>query len=108
MTTSAALYKNNGALELPTASLVEQFKCGKVRTILMLRDSRDHTISSNPPKLNTLKQWNAEEATANAAVELQERDLIGAVCSHSRGLGFGTFKPSILMTSEERRKATII
>ena len=107
MTASAALYKNNGALELPTASLVEQFKCGKVRTILMLRDSRDHTISSNPPKLNTLKQWNAEEATDNAAIELQERDLIGSVCSNSRGLGSGTFKPSILMTSVERRKALV-
>ena len=55
MTASAALYKNNGVLELPTVSLVEQFKCGKVRTVMMLRDSSDYSISGNPPRLNTVK-----------------------------------------------------
>ena len=107
MTASAALYKNNGVLELPTASLVEQFKCGKVRTILMLRDSRDHTISCDPPRLNTLKQWNAEEATDAAVAALHHKDIVGAVCSNSRGLGFGTFKPSCKMTTQERRKAVV-
>ena len=107
MTASSALYKNNGVLELPTASLVEQFKCGKVRTILMVRDSHNHTISCDPPRLNTLKQWNAEEAMDAAVAALNHKDIVGAVCSNSCGLGFGTFKPSCKMTTQEQRKAVV-
>ena len=107
MTASAALYRNNGVLELPTASLVEQVKCGKVRTVLMLRDSHDQIINSDPPRLNTLMQWSAEEATDKAITALHHRDIVGSVCSNSRGLGFGTFTPSYNMCTQERRKAVV-
>ena len=108
MTASAALYKNNGVLELPTVSLVEQFKCGKVRTVMMLRDSSDYSISGNPPRLNTLKQWSAEDATDDALSTLQHKDIVGAVCSKSRGLGNEDFKPSYKMSTKERRDAVIL
>ena len=101
-----SLYKNNSALQLPTASVEEIFKCGKVRTIMMLRDSEDHTISMDPPSMYTYTKWNAEDATDTAIDSLRQRDIIGAVRTPG-GLGSGSFKPTALMSKKERRLATV-
>ena len=56
MTTSAALYTNNGPLKLPIPSIVEIYKCGKVRTIMMLRYSNDEAIFYLSIYLSTTSQ----------------------------------------------------
>ena len=101
-----SLYKNNSALQVPTASIVELFKCGKVRTIMMLRDSDDHTISMNPPSVYTYRKWNAENATVAAMDSLRHRDIVGAVRTPG-GLGSGSFKPTNLMSRKEQRIAVV-
>ena len=38
---TSSLYRQKGALQLPLSSIVEIYKAGKVRTVMMLRESRD-------------------------------------------------------------------
>ena len=38
---TSSLYRRKGALQLPLISIVEINKAGKVRTVMMLRESRD-------------------------------------------------------------------
>ena len=46
---TSSLYRQKGALQLPLTSIVEIYKAGKVRTVMMLRESRDQEISDRPP-----------------------------------------------------------
>ena len=105
MTNSSALYRTKGSLQLPLTSIVEIYKAGKVRTVMMLRDSRDPEIRSNQPDVNTGKKWKAEKETDNIITSLEHRDIVGAVQSDRKGLGSDPFKPFSSMTKRERRLA---
>ena len=50
------LNRKKGALQQPLASIEEIFKAGKVRTSMMLRESRNKKISNNPPNVKPVKQ----------------------------------------------------
>ena len=41
---TASLYRSRGALQLPITSIVEVYKTGKIRTVMMLRESMDSSI----------------------------------------------------------------
>ena len=60
---TSSLYRRKGALHLPLTSIVEIYKAGKVRTVTMLRVSRDQEISDRPPDVRTARKWKAEVAT---------------------------------------------
>ena len=105
MTNTSALYRANGALQLPLTSIVESFKAGKVRTVMMLRDSSDPEIRNNPPEVKTAKKWNAEEETDSAISVLKHRDIVGSVQTDRKGIGSDPFKPFSSMTKKERRIA---
>ena len=49
MTNTSALYRKKGSLQLPLTAITEIYKAGKVRTVMMLRESADTEIRSNPP-----------------------------------------------------------
>ena len=105
ITNNSALYRSKGALQLPLTSIVEIFKAGKVRTVMMLRDSRDPEIRNNPPDVVTARKWIAEEETDNIISDLKHRDIIGAVQTDQRGIGSDPFKPFSSMNTRERRLA---
>ena len=44
------------------ASIKEEFKAGKVRTVMTLRYSKDEKIREDPPEVRSGKKWNAETA----------------------------------------------
>ena len=44
MTNTAALYGKTGSLQLPLTSIIEIYKSGKVRTVMMLKEFRDDSI----------------------------------------------------------------
>ena len=104
---TSALYRKRGALHLPLTSIVEIFKAGKVRTVLMLRESRDHEIRDDPPEVRTARKWKAEEATDEILSALKQRDIVGAVqgSDTKAGVGCNPFKPFCSMNQKERRKA---
>ena len=105
MTNTSALYRSNGALQLPLTSIVEIYKAGKVRTVMMLRDSKDPEIRNNPPDVITSKKWKAEEETDLIIADLKHRDIVGAVQSDRKGVGSDPFKPFSSMNEKERRGA---
>ena len=102
VTNNSALYRSKGALQLPLTSIVEIYKAGKVRTVMMLRDSKDPEIRNNPPDVITATKWKAEEETDNIIADLKHRDIVGSV-QDRKGLGSDPFKPFSAMNQKERR-----
>ena len=103
MHNTAALYRSSGALQLPITSIVEIFKAGKVRTVMMLRESKDHSIRELPPKVRTARKWKAEEETDRVVRVLEHKDIVGYTQCGRMGLGNSSFKPFNKMMQKERR-----
>ena len=99
------MYRKDGALQLPLTSVVEIYKAGKVRTVMMLRESSDGEVRSNPPEVQTARKWKAEEETNKIITALEHRDVVGAVQDDRKGLGYNPFKPFCQMEPRERRDA---
>ena len=104
-TNNSALYRSKGALQLPITSIVEIYKAGKVRTVMMLRDSKDHEIRNNPPDVITSMKWKAEDETDSIIADLKQQDIVGAVQNDRKGLGSDPMKPFSTMNQKERRIA---
>ena len=103
ITNSSALYRKSGSLHLPITSIVEVYKTGKVRTVMMLKESRDTAIHDNPPEVKTGKKWRAEEEVEQAISSLEHRDIVGAIQCDRSGLGVKPFKPFSSISRAERR-----
>ncbi|KAL3991385.1 ubiquilin-like protein [Sarotherodon galilaeus] len=71
---SVGLY-SNGILSLPIPSLVEEFKCAKVRFM----DSRDPIVRGTAPTLATGRKWTPATSVLQAKSALQHRDVVGHV-----------------------------
>ena len=105
MTNTSALYRQKGALQLPITSITEIYKAGKVRTVMMLRESKDKEIRDNPPDVKSARKWKAEEATDEILSILEQRDIVGSVQTDRVGLGNGDFRPFKKMSRYDRRAA---
>ena len=102
---TSALYRQNGALQLPLTSITEIYKVGKIRTVMMLRESNDPEIRDDPPGVKTGKLWKAETETDMIITALEHRDMVGAAQSDQKGLGSGDFRPFKVMSRKYRRGA---
>ena len=101
---TSAFYRQQGAIQLPLTSIVEIYKAGKVMTVMMLRESRDEVIHSDPPNIRTARKWKAEDATDEIISSLNHRDIVGAVqgANLKERAGCKPFKPFSTMTQKER------
>jgi hypothetical protein len=90
MLTSVALHAHSLMHCLPLSSIVEEYKCAKVRLAMMLRNSPDCVISSDPPRLRSGRKWQVESAVDDAVAEAQFAEVLGAVQMGRAGVGFGT------------------
>ena len=52
---TSALNQKIGLMKLPLAAISEIYKAGKVRTVMILRESMDSEIRSNPPAVHSTK-----------------------------------------------------
>ena len=59
---TSCLDRWKGALQLSLTSIAEIYKAGKVRTVMMLKESRDQEISDRPPDVRTARKWKVEVA----------------------------------------------
>ena len=105
ITNSSALYRKSGSLHLPITSIVEIYKTGKVRTVMMLKESRVTAIHDNPPEVKTMKKWKAEEEVEQAISAIEHREIVGDTQCDRNGLGMKPFKPFSSMSRGERRSA---
>lgn len=89
MITDIAFHCRSGSLQLPTRSIVEEFKCSKVRLALMMKDSPDAVVSVTQPQVATGRKWKAEVEVSEATSDAEWREVLGAVQQDRKGLGFG-------------------
>ena len=101
MVTDLAFYCRSGKLRLPLSSVVEEFKAGKVRLVMMMRESEDQTISGSRPPIRTGRKWRAEEATDEAVAMAKWKEMRGAVQVGRGGVGL---KPGVKWFSKQGRK----
>ena len=87
-----ALY-GKGILQLPVSSLVEEFKCTKVRTELLLAGSKDFVVSKVVPNPTKGMKWNPKMAAQEAEATLKHAEIVGNVQIGREGLGLGPGKP---------------
>ena len=85
--TNVALYSSSTKLKLPTLSLVEEYKLGKVRLFQMLRNFRDPLVKNGQPSVITGRKWKAKIAVENAESALRTKEIIGTVANRKVGLG---------------------
>ncbi len=91
--TNISLY-GKGVLELPITSLTEEYKCSKVRLQMILKDSRDHTISNAVPLLLTGRKWTPSDSVQQATSALRHSDIVGHVQLGRGGFGLTASKPT--------------
>ena len=82
-----ALYSSSTKLKLPTKSLVEEFKLGKVQLFQMLLDSVNPLVKSAQPAIITGRKWNAKYAVETAKSSLKMKEVIGSVATGRAGFG---------------------
>ena len=107
MTSCAGMYSNKGPLDLPIPPIVESYKCGKVRTVMMLRYSNDAVVRAAPPDIKTDRKWEATEETDRHISALQNCDIVGATQPSIEGLGLRRFRPFSSLNSKKRRDAVV-
>ena len=104
---NTAIYGKKQQLALPIPSIFEEFKAGKVRTVLMLRYSKDNEIRDDPPEVRTYRKWNAEKEVDHAISSLKHQDVVGATQTGRGGFGTTSFKPFGMCKEKEKRDAVI-
>ena len=85
--TNVALYSSSTKIKLPTLSLVEEYKLGKLRLFQMLRDSRNPQVKNAQPSVITGRKWKAKIAVENVGSALRMKEIIGTVANGKAGLG---------------------
>ena len=100
---TVGLYSKTAALQLPLSSLEEEFKVGKARLHLMLRDSPDEVIRQVNPEVRTGTKWFAARAVEEAESNLKIKDIIGATQTGRQGLGTTAHRWFSRASTTERR-----
>ena len=65
------LYTNSGNLQLPISSLVKEYKIGKVRLDMMMKDSAGEVIQKVYPEIKSGMKWSAVKTAQKAKCSLQ-------------------------------------
>ena len=81
------LYTNSGNLQLPISSLIEEFKIGKVRLHMMMKDSTDELIQKAYPEIKSGTKWSVVKATQEMECSLRTKDIISVTQTNRARLG---------------------
>ena len=98
------LYRNRNA-PAPFSSITKEFKVGKARLHLMLRDSSDDVICQVQPEVRTGTKWSAAKSVQEAEASLQIKEVIGAAQTGRAGLGSN---PHQWFSCEDNRRDMVI
>lgn len=104
---SIGLY-GKGMLHLPISSLVEEYKCAKVRLEMMLLYSNDPFVAQAAPILATGRKWTPLAATEQAKAALRHKDIVGRVQEGRIGLGLGASTPVWSKASPPLRRKIVV
>ncbi|XP_069139210.1 uncharacterized protein [Argopecten irradians] len=85
--TAVGLYSRTAKLQLPLSSLVEEFKTGKARLIMTLKESKDDKVRLAGVEVRTGRKWSASKAVDEAESRLRHKDIVGTTAVGRQGLG---------------------
>ena len=102
--TNLCMYSSSSPIRLPITSLTSIYKSSKVSGDLMLRDSKDQSVSKSCPILETGSSWRAREAVNTAETRLFFNQILGHTQTNKAGLGRSKFKRLPPRGSKEHRK----
>lgn len=80
----------NGALSLPIARFIKEYKSTKTRLGMMLKESCDPCVRKAPRTLATGRKCKPATMVADAKAALRHRDIVGQVQYGRGGLGLGS------------------
>ena len=80
---NVALY-GKGQLEFPLSSLVEEYKCAKLRLQMIFADSKDEAVKASAPSQRTRKKWCSKDVTQQAISDIKHKELVGQI-QHGSG-----------------------
>ena len=104
---TSALHGKGTPLKLSLTSIVEEYKAGKVRTVMMLRYSKDQKIREDPPEVRTGKRWSDKQEVDRAEAALRHKDIVGAVQLGMEGVGVNHFKSFSTGLDKEKRDTVV-
>ena len=104
---SVALY-GKGILQLPINSLVEEFKCAKVRTELLLTGSKDRIVSGLAPNPSKGRKWKPKVAVQEAEAALRHGEIMGNVQIGRGGLGRTSGKPMWRKADQKEKRRLVV
>ncbi|GFR81669.1 reverse transcriptase [Elysia marginata] len=70
-----AMYCRKAKLKLPMKSILEEYKCGKVRLVTMLEESDDPVVKTVQPSIKTGRKWKVAEAIDEAKECLRLKEV---------------------------------
>ncbi|GFO26815.1 polyprotein [Plakobranchus ocellatus] len=70
------MYNRKLKPRLPLKSIVEEYKCGKARLMLMLEDSEDPAVRSIQPQLRSGRKWKVDKAVKQTKEGLKMKGVI--------------------------------
>ena len=72
-------YGQSNKLLPPLRALTEEFKVGKARVFMTLRDSQDPMIRATAPDMRTGIKWDAKQEVEEMESRLRHNEIVGAV-----------------------------
>ncbi|GFR61990.1 reverse transcriptase [Elysia marginata] len=88
-------------------SVLEEYKCGKVRLVTMLEDSDDPVVKTVQPSFKTDRKWKVTEAIDEANECLKMKEVIGQTQTDRKGLGSSSVKWWSKTKGKEKRDMII-
>ena len=73
------LYSKTSSLKLPLSSIIEEYKVGKIRGQMQLRESKDETVAKADARISGSRKWSVQKGIENAESRVRMKDLIGTV-----------------------------
>ena len=83
---SVGLYSKSSMLQLPLASVKEEYKVARVRGQVMLDESNDVRILESQVKLKQSGRWSVQRSIDEARNRILHKELVGTVRQGRRGL----------------------
>ena len=83
---AVGLYSKTSSLKLPLSSIIEEYKVGKIRGQMQLRESKDETVAKADARISGSRKWSVQKSIEDAESRVRMKDLIGTVRQGRKGL----------------------
>ena len=77
--------QQNIQVAIPFYIIVEEYKVGKTRLVMTLKDSKDEKVRAAGVAVKTGRKWSASKAVTEAECRLRHKDIVGTVAQGRQG-----------------------